>query len=91
MAHGPSVWFGPQPRLARQWWEDFAACSSSGLDVFFTERQHEEAEAKAICQQCPVQRECLQFALSLGAALHGTWGATTRRERAKMRRRKASR
>ena len=40
--------------------------------------------AKGICQGCPVQGSCLQFALDNGE--HGIWGGTTEDERRRLRR-----
>ncbi|MDS1269899.1 WhiB family transcriptional regulator [Lipingzhangella sp. LS1_29] len=40
--------------------------------------------AKAICDTCPVRRECLNWAVSRGEA-HGIWGGTTPEERRYLR------
>ena len=44
------------------------------------EKQHREQRAKAICRTCPVNTECLDFAIG-GRELHGIWGGTTEVER----------
>ena len=40
--------------------------------------------AKEICQSCPVQGSCLQFALRTGED-HGVWGGLTASERRRLR------
>jgi WhiB family redox-sensing transcriptional regulator len=37
------------------------------------------AEAKAVCALCPVQSECLEWALAMG--VDGVWGGTSDKER----------
>ena len=44
------------------------------------------AQAKAICDRCLVQSECR----TAGEHEHGVWGATTSRERARLRRAKVA-
>jgi WhiB family redox-sensing transcriptional regulator len=44
------------------------------------DRQLREARAKAICRECPVRRECLEHALSVGET-HGIWGGLNEAER----------
>ena len=41
--------------------------------------------AKAVCDRCPVQRQCLDYALA-DDSLCGVWGGTTDGERTRMRR-----
>ena len=43
--------------------------------------------AKVVCIGCPVQRECLEYALDNGE--YGVWGGTSERERRRIRRVKA--
>ena len=43
--------------------------------------------AKSICEDCPVRRPCLLWALETGED-HGVWGGATAKERRKMRRRR---
>ena len=44
------------------------------------ERDARERRAKAICVQCPVRRECLDYALGVGE-IHGIWGGLNETER----------
>ena len=41
--------------------------------------------AKAECHGCPIERECLEYALRVGVS--GIWGGTSEADRKKMRRR----
>ena len=43
------------------------------LHLFFSEEPHEIAEAKAVCQTCPLRLPCLQGALERGEPW-GVWG-----------------
>ena len=68
----------------RNWREDIA-CRDADPDLFFpigaigaALRQMEEA--KRICRACPVQIQCLTWALENGVA-DGVWGGTTPDER----------
>jgi hypothetical protein len=44
------------------------------------EREERERRAKAICRDCAVRRECLDYAMSI-RELHGIWGGLTEAER----------
>jgi WhiB family redox-sensing transcriptional regulator len=66
-------------------WHEDIACRDADPDLFFpigttgpALRQMEEA--KRICRDCPVQIQCLGWALENGAA-DGVWGGTTPEER----------
>jgi WhiB family redox-sensing transcriptional regulator len=87
---------GRRPSMPRpDWnWQDDAACSGEDLMVFFgpdwerqPERDVRERKAKAICSQCPVRRECLNYALSKPEK-YGTWGNLNEDERASEKRRR---
>ena len=49
-----------------------------------TESRHDRAEremsAKAICAQCPVKRDCLDYAVAIREP-HGIWGGLNELER----------
>lgn len=44
------------------------------------DRAERERRAKAICAECPVRRECLDYALSIREP-HGIWGGLNEVER----------
>jgi WhiB family transcriptional regulator, redox-sensing transcriptional regulator len=66
-------------------WRDDAACRNHDPELFFPEGTagpaRDQAErAKRVCQSCPVQAPCLQFALGHGLSF-GIWGGVTGDER----------
>ncbi len=69
-------------------WQLRAACRGPESALFFPptyperkdERDAREARAKAICQECPVRSECLEYAISIREP-HGIWGGLTEAER----------
>ena len=71
--------------FTREPWTARAACRGVGADVFFTEPGEATRPAKAVCAECPVREECLDYALRNGER-HGVWGGTSERERRWMRR-----
>lgn len=64
-------------------WQDAALCAQIDSEVFFPERGQPSGPALRICQMCPVQRECLEYALQSNVS--GVWGNTTERQRQRMR------
>lgn len=73
-------------------WFDYAACKGKTQLMF--PKEHKDityiAQARAICKSCPVQKECLEYALEFPPAdMHGVWaGMTSRQLAAEQRRRK---
>jgi len=71
-------------------WRKDAACQDTSPDLFFPvgttgQALIQIAQAQAVCAKCPVQTECLQFALATNQD-SGIWGGTTEEERRKLRR-----
>ena len=68
-------------------WTVDAACK--GLDedgtIFFPQYVTDVAQAKAICNRCPVQQECLSYALDR-PELNGIWGGYGEQGRGTLRR-----
>ena len=64
------------------------SCRESDPDAWFPEEEngkgHKYREAKKICNACPVQSLCLEFAL-INYEAHGLWGGLTPKERQKLR------
>jgi WhiB family redox-sensing transcriptional regulator len=71
---------------------DDAACRTADTSVFFPVSESDAGPAKAICAQCPVREQCLEFALEVRPS-DGVWGGMTpiERHRAVRRRQKAAR
>jgi WhiB family redox-sensing transcriptional regulator len=76
-------------------WRDFAACIEQDLNLFFpistvgaaAARQVEAA--KEVCRACPVQSNCLEWALDVGPEF-GIFGGRTEVERRRLRSRRAT-
>ena len=71
-------------------WRQRASCRSVDPDLFFpvgtTGLAVEQIDsAKAVCQACPVNGACLEFALSTNQD-SGIWGGTSEEERRSLRR-----
>lgn len=66
-------------------WTARAACRGV-LDVFFGGRgaNDQTRQAKAICAECPVRDECLEYALD-NEERYGVWGGKSEKERCRMR------
>lgn len=64
---------------ARDWAEE-ALCAQVDPDLWFPEKGGPTAQAKAVCQLCPVRRECLQEALDANIR-EGIWGGLSTNER----------
>ena len=65
------------------WWRDRAACSEVGTDVFFDKGLR--SQALALCQVCPVNNCCLDYALKHEPEF-GVYGGFTAAQRSKYRR-----
>lgn len=80
------------PTLPSREWQELGACRHSDGDLFFppfdveptAARLKREAAAKAVCQECPVRRECLDWALTVGEP-YGVWGGYSESERRELR------
>lgn len=68
----------------RESWEPYGACLGCDPALFFPERGSPCQQAKAVCAGCPVQRECLEFAVRTNQQF-GIWGGLSRRERRRLR------
>ena len=66
-------------------WADWALCAEIDPDAFFPPKGADTRAAKAICRSCPVQAECLDWALDHHEAF-GIWGGFSVRERDILRR-----
>ena len=57
-----------------------AACAGMDTNIFYPIGTEGIAEAKAICNKCPIIQPCLQYALE-NDEIHGIWGGTSERKR----------
>ncbi|MEW1892828.1 WhiB family transcriptional regulator [Streptomyces sp. NPDC048567] len=72
-------------------WRMHAACRDEDPDLFFPIGSTGPAlgqveEAKAVCRRCPVQEECLRWALENNQDA-GVWGGLGENERRALKRR----
>lgn len=65
-------------------WSTQGACRKHPTALWFAVRAPEIAQAKRICEGCPVRAECLEHALARPTLL-GIWAGTTPVERSAMR------
>lgn len=72
-------------------WQVRAACRGPQAMIFFPpahverkdERLAREGSAKAICHDCPVEDDCLEYAIRIREP-HGIWGGRNESERRQM-------
>lgn len=66
-----------------QSWRENAKCRTLPLEevdqIFFVGRGGKSSKAKSFCSGCPVQRQCLNYALFYNE--DGIWGGLTEKER----------
>ena len=78
-------------------WQFKGLCRGNHSYLFFPpttverkeERERRELKAKAICNVCPVNAECLEFALEIREP-YGIWGSLTETERRQVLARRAA-
>jgi len=69
-------------------WQPVALCRGNHSHLFFPpttserkeERERRELRAKAVCRVCPVQVDCLEYAVA-STEQYGIWGGFTETER----------
>ena len=86
------VGLGPGRREPVWWWDDYpagpgrwvrhAACGTVGGD-WFPDGAIDLSWERAVCAACPVQQDCLAYALEAGVE-YGIWGGYTATERAEL-------
>jgi len=91
MSHAAYLWAESLKNFVNhEPWMAEGACLTLDLDMFFppgtdatggVKYREGVAKAKAICAVCPVQRQCLEFAMA-NEEEFGIWGGTTAGERA---------
>lgn len=64
-------------------WHVHALCAETDPEAFFPEKGGSTREAKAICGDCPVRAECLDYAL-ITLQRFGIWGGKSERERRRL-------
>lgn len=75
-------------RGERYEWQEKASCAPLPTEVFFPHKP-DFTQAKAVCADCPVRIECLQFALRTDQP-DGVWGGLSFAERQRVLRKRRS-
>ncbi|HVE97706.1 MAG TPA: WhiB family transcriptional regulator [Mycobacteriales bacterium] len=78
-------------------WRVHAGCRGDNAVHFFApahferkpEKDSREAKARTLCRRCPVQTECLDYALTAQEP-HGIWGGLNELERRRLLRRRSA-
>jgi WhiB family redox-sensing transcriptional regulator len=65
-------------------WQVNARCTEVDPEIFFPERGGSSRAARAVCADCKVRLECLEYALN-NKEQFGIWGGTSERERRRLR------
>lgn len=60
-------------------WQREAICKNVDPEIFFTGQGINPTAARKLCPQCPVQSDCLDYALLYDE--RGVWGGKTQKER----------
>jgi len=68
-------------------WALRGLCSAADPELFFPPRGDPAADARRICDRCPVRTECLAYALVAGEEF-GIWGGLDPDERKNLARRR---
>lgn len=58
-------------------------CAETDPEAFYPEKGGSTRHAKAVCLECPIQTECLEWAIEHGER-YGIWGGTSEHERRKI-------
>lgn len=66
---------------ATQTWRNQAACAGAPAYIFFPGNGGDVKAAKEICETCPVQAPCGEYAARQNSMLSGVWASSTKRSR----------
>lgn len=77
---------GLAPAPSSSAWRDEALCAQTDPESFFPDKGGSTREAKELCALCPVQPECLEFAVAHDERF-GVWGGLSERDRRRLARR----
>ncbi len=80
----PSSKASAESELSEEW-QNLARCRGRNLEIFYPQRGVRNASAKALCQDCEVKMECLEYAIAHEERF-GIWGGLSERERRKIMR-----
>lgn len=86
------AWHDPTPDDDREPWRSEAKCLAEAKPTswFFPDRTESVEARKTYCRTCPVQQDCLNYAIE-NKERFGIWGGTSEKERRKLRSERALR
>lgn len=61
-------------------WTDQAACRGADIELFFSLEEDDQQRALEHCRICPVQEECLRYAIEQ-REMYGIWGGMVESDR----------
>lgn len=67
-----------------RWLDGSQLCAQADPELWFSDFYHEQQKAIAICQHCPLQEPCLQYAIE--NKVDGIWGGMRESSRRDARR-----
>lgn len=70
--------------VQREDWQQQGACYRTGALRFFPPQGGDSRTPKAICRDCPVQFQCLEYAMRTNQR-YGVWGGKSEKERRRIR------
>ena len=66
-------------------WLGLALCAQTDPEAFYSDKGGSIQPAKAVCENCEVRQQCLQYALD-NDERYGIWGGMSDRERRRYKR-----
>ena len=79
-----------QDKSQRHHWMSQALCAQTDPDIFFPEKGGSTAPAMAICKNCTVRAQCLDYALTndIRGGIYGGMSDNERKDRNRAKRRR---
>lgn len=75
--------------IRQEEWRREAACKEAGPSIFYSDEKDDVKAARQICSGCPVNAECLTWALDNPLqTVEGIWAGTSYGQRKRMRARR---
>lgn len=84
VGNGPKP-LGPQVLDKPIEWQALGNCFGVDPELFYPQRGGDVAQAKAVCAECVVRDDCLEYALTEPVERFGIWGGRSEQERKALR------
>lgn len=82
--------------LSKENWQEQATCAQTDVELFFPDTMQAAGPALALCAECPVREECIEYGDAVEAGtldwrcLFGVLGGETPKQRAARRKKAAA-